>query len=644
MPPKRKLSSSSSSSSEASKRGRKGETVKTGGDLTTAIKAVEEIVKKKINEDLSSTQSQVLKTFAFFQQQKVKLESSLEEAKTLFLKYDQDLKLKDESIKTLKTDLESLKSRESANLEDAVRDLKSQIKLLTCKAAEEEFRANQMEDNMESLQEELTSLQEEKLSRERELFIRPTTTEDQEELQMLQVQCEDLRSKLEDKNKEIVELRATSSEKEDALIKCQTEFNKINNQIKVFLGLKEQREKEFSSLKAKHSNLSKKHQELQISKSEELTKINKKLDEAQESNTAKQAVIDKLTSHSENVSKKVEKLENKIKFLKSSNANLAAENKKSSELSTEKEKEARRTESKLLKLQLERREERGEIQSLEETLEERDREKEALQQKVKDISKRLEKKRDLIKKIENKSHDRKMRLKRLQETSLNEKKRKDRPGVEKKKVLTVKCMKFVLKGDESLSDQLKISDSAVEDKRRVLKESKVNLSNRLDDGDELLVEREDEKDHPDRDKYLKPIDVNLTCDDVIDTIENDSDNNVEFYDTDTNLNLNETDELSKIQEFLEKTELARSIIDDIISSVILHDSKDSNPPITASIVSGIMDKMFAGNTSQVRPDCPEMARPSELQHFYWRVRDTVGQDLLRFCKVPGAQLRISDET
>ena len=76
MPPKRKLSSVSSSSSEASKRvrreenaaGTRSETVNKRADLTV-IKTVEETVKKKINEELSSTQTQILTAIAHFQQQ-----------------------------------------------------------------------------------------------------------------------------------------------------------------------------------------------------------------------------------------------------------------------------------------------------------------------------------------------------------------------------------------------------------------------------------------------------------------------------------------------------------------------------------------------------------------------------------------------
>ena len=252
----------------------------------------------------------------------------------------------------------------------------------------------------------------------------------------------------------------------------------------------------------------------------------------------------------------------------------------------------------------------------------------------------------MMKKIERKSYERKMKLKRCrcQESSLEEKTQKEQTKLEKKKVLSVK---LILNGD----DQLNISESKVEKKRKVLEDNNVDLKTRLNDGDELLVESEDEKDHPDRDKYLKPIDVNLSCDDVIDTIENDSDNNVEYHRT--KLDLNDSDELSSIQEFLEETEFGGKVIDDITSGV-MHDNKpwqmreNKDRPATASSVSGItdMDEMLAENTSQVQLDGCEMERPSELRHFYGVVRDTVSleQGTTRHKEGPGVQLRISDET
>ena len=133
--------------------------------------------------------------------------------------------------------------------------------------------------------------------------------------------------------------------------------------------------------------------------------------------------------------------------------------------------------------------------------------------------------------------------------------------------------------------------------------------------DELLIASDDEqeKEHHDVDKYLQPLDVNPSCDEVNDTIEIDSDNNLDFCDADTYLNLNETDELLKIREFIENTEI-----------------KDVNPAVTAG--------------SDCSMDSPEIARPAELQQFYWRVRESVRGQILRYFQQdrPGDTLAISD--
>ena len=586
MPPKRKLISGPSS---VSKMAKSEETVTTcqsdnskALDIST-IKAIEETIKKQMYDQFSFTQTQTMKVLASFQQQKFKLERSLVNAENLFKKYENEIKIKDETIKTLKQENESLKSQEIEGREEII-TMKEKVKSLQIQVSEKEFRANQLEDNYESLHEEVESLKEEKQSRDEDFSALKATSDTllsdknklllenkhllveikklkdnqiTEDLKTCKVQCEELRTELKKQS-------LKTQEKETSLAKCKRDFQRIVALINEFLEIKDKKEKEFMSFYARHSDLSRKYHEEQKSKVEELTKMNKKLDEAQKSNTVKQSLIDKFTLQSEESAQKMTRLEEKIS------------------MNIEKEKEAKKLESRFLKLQMESREERKKVQSLEDKLKERERQKEELQQKLKDLSKKLQKKRDLIKKIEKKSQERKMKLKR----SWDEKIRNDNSKVDKKKIPTVREASPELVGGKF--DYLTHAE------------------------DELLIASDDEheKEHHDVDKYLQPLDVNPSCDEVNDTIEIDSDNNLDFCDADTYLNLNETDELLKIREFIENTE------------------KDVKPA--------------AGSDCSM--DSPEIARPAELQQFYWRVRESVRGQILRYFQQdrPCDTLAISD--
>ena len=579
MPPKRKLISGPSS---VSKMAKSEETVTTcqsdnskALDIST-IKAIEETIKKQMYDQFSYTQTQTMKVLASFQQQKFKLERSLVNAENLFKKYENEIKIKDETIKTLKQENESLKSQEIEGREEII-TMKEKVKSLQIQVSEKEFRANQLEDNYESLHEEVESLKEEKQSRDEDFSALKATSDTllsdknklllenehllveikklkdnqiTEDLKTCKVQCEQLRTELKKQS-------LKTQEKETSLAKCKRDFQRIVALINEFLEIKDKKEKEFMSFYARHSDLSRKYHEEQKSKVEELTKMNKKLDEAQKSNTVKQSLIDKFTLQSEESTQKMTRLEEKIC------------------MSIEKEKEAKKLESRFLKLQMESREERKKVQSLEDKLKERE-------QKIMDLSKKLQKKRDLIKKIEKKSQERKMKLKRY----WDEKLRNDNSKVDKKKIPSVREASPTLVG------------------------GKFDYLSRAED--ELLIASDDEheKEHHDVDKYLQPLDVNPSCDEVNDTIEIDSDNNLDFCDADTYLNLNETDELLKIREFIENTE------------------KDVKPA--------------AGSDCSM--DSPEIARPAELQQFYWRVRESVRGQILRYFQQdrPGDTLAISD--
>ena len=173
MPPKRK--GSPGLSSKHSKKAKKGEATTTNPDEakvtditnrhdedtdTMKMKAMEETLKKKIYDDLVDTQIQVLKVL---KQQSLKSETALDEAEKMFNTYDNDIKIKDETIRTLKAEIESLKTKdlETENKGETIQTLKAEIKSLKNKNFEEEFRANQVEDNMEILRQEMTVLQEE---------------------------------------------------------------------------------------------------------------------------------------------------------------------------------------------------------------------------------------------------------------------------------------------------------------------------------------------------------------------------------------------------------------------------------------------------------------------------------------------------
>ena len=654
-------------------------------DDTDTMKITEETIKKKMYNDLEDTKLEVLKSFAIKQQQIVKLEAALNEANKMFETYDTDMKSKDETIQTLEAEIESLKAKELENN----KSLKAEIKSLKNKNFEEEFRANQVEDSMEMLRQEMADLQEEKNKIEEELktsreavkslesvkqnlltenqnlnieikqvkddssqnadvqnriesLEHELETEAEErqtvvrDLEKYQLQCEDLGTKLKEKTKEMVELQVKSQEREAALSKCQWDFIEIQLKINEFLEIKKAKESEFSRSQANYSELMKKYQDLQKSKSEESSLMNKKLEEARKTRKENKLLIEQLRSECES-DLSTRKLEDKVTALKRDLARLTEDNVEANKAAREKEKEVRLAEGKLLTLETERREEREKIQSLEEKLKERDAEREKLERELKDSSKRLQRKKDLIKKIEKKSHERKMKLKRYQEASFSDKARKDISR--KDKVLTLKCLKLVLNGEENSTEQIKLgkltpSDKQNDDARELADcgeksdhldfktNNKKPSGSRIDTSipvvDELLAESDDEQDKVHNDKDLKPLDVNLTCDDVSDTIGNQYVSPSQSYDTD--VDLNETDELQKIQEFLENTEIAGNIIEDMISNAI-----EDQSPISAS------------NTEKVRED---------IHEFYCNIRDAVRHSLLKYYQQEGGvrKFRILSET
>jgi len=280
--------------------------------------------------------------------------------------------------------------------------------------------------------------------------------------------------------------------------------------------------------------------------------------------------------------------------------------------------------------------------------------------KVTYLSKRLQKKKDLIKKIEKKSYERKIKLKRCQEISFTEKNRKDIPK-DKNQVIKVKCIELVLNKD-NLSEQLKIGSlsSKIKDNRMIEccdqdielgtknRESsglddKVKLDNPMHYIDELLTGSDDdqEKIQHDREKHLKPLDVNLTCDDVIDTIEKDKETNVQLNDADADTDFSEPDELLNIREFIENTGIVRSIIKDIISGAVQTSSDNLYNQSTESC-SNSLPFMIIDNSNQEKLESG--GRPAELHHFNLRVRDAVREELLRYYQgAPGQQFRILDE-
>ena len=712
MPPKRIRDLDSGLSSRHSKKVKTNpDEVKvynvTNDDYTDKMKAMEETLKKKMYDDLVSTQLQVLKTVACLQQQSRKSEAALDEAKKMFKTYDDDIKTKDDTIQTLKAEIESIKNKglEAENKAETIKTLKAEIKSLSNKNFEEEFRANQVEDNMEILRQQMKVLEEEKtkveeeiktskeavknLDSDKESLLRENQnlnieiktlkddsrlnseaknriesleheveTEAEEkrlvmkDLEKYQAKCENLRTQYEEKSKETVELQMKSKEREEALSKCQKDFMKIELQINEFLKIKEAKEKEFSGTQAKYAELLKKYKDLQKSNSEELSLMNKKFEESQKTVKENKVLIDQLRS--EGSDHRAKKLEDKVTALKRDLASLTSENKEANKAKLEKEKEVKLAEGKLLRLETERREDREKAKSLEEKLKERDIEREKLQRELKDSSKRLQRKKDLLKKIEKKSHERKLKLKRYQEATYSDKANKDITKKDKKKVLTLKCLKLVLNGEENSAEQIKFGKLTpsgkqkdevreIEDYEEKSNHLDYKTSNKKASGmridtsipacDELLAESEDEQDKVHNDKDLNPSDVNLTCDDVIDTIVDQS----APPSFEAGVDLNETDELLKIQEFLENTEIVGNLIEDIISIAVL--------PLQDqfSISGGISKKISAEKASEETSQLS--GSQTGLHQFYCNIRNAVRQSLLKYYQQEGvgAQFRIMDD-
>ena len=616
---------------------------------TMKMKAMEENLKKKMYDDLVDTQIQVLKVL---KQQSLKSETALDEAEKMFKTYDNDIKIKDETIRTLKAEIESLKTKdlETENKGETIQTLKAEIKSLKNKNFEEEFRANQVEDNMEILRQEMEVLQEEKTKIEEELnsskeavknlgtdkenllrenenlnieikelkddsrqiadiknrlesLEHEVETEVEErrvavrDLEKYQSQCEELRNKLKEKSKE-------AEKRETALSLCQRDFKKIELQINEFLQIKEAKDKELSL-------------------------IHKKFEAAQKTVKENKVLIDQLRSESGD--HKAKRLEDKVTTLKRDLARLNEENK-------EKEKEVRLAEGKLLHLENERKEHREKAKSLEEKLNERDIEMDKLRRELKDSSKRLQRKKDLIKKVEKKSHERKLKLKRYQEASLSDKANNDISRKDKKKILTLKCLKLVLNGEENSTEKIKIGKLTPSDKQKDVSEmedcdeksdhldfernnkkpSGIRIDTSIPAFDELLAESDDEEDKVHNDKDLNPSDVNLTCDDVIDTIVDQS----APPSFEAGVDLNETDELLKIQEFLENTEIVGNLIEDIISIAVL--------PLQDqfSFSGGISKKISAEKASEETSQLS--GSQTGLHQFYCNIRNAVRQSLLKY--------------